>query len=79
MGGVKGNGLTGRQKTQVALSFSLQKGLLVFTRATEPMRGRILVCVSQLVKLRTSHPALGENDTEFLQVDLNEGKRVFTW
>jgi pullulanase len=31
------------------------------------------------VKLRTSHPALGVNDTEFLHVDLNEGKRVFAW
>jgi pullulanase len=50
-----------------------------FSRATEPMRARILAYVSQLVKLRTSHPALGVNDTEFLHVDLNEGKRVFAW
>ena len=50
-----------------------------FARATEPKRARILAYVSKMVKLRTSHPALGVNDTEFLQVDLNEGKRVFSW
>ena len=50
-----------------------------FTHATESMRTKILAYVSQLVKLRTSHPALGVNDTQFLQVDLNEGKRVFVW
>jgi pullulanase/glycogen debranching enzyme len=50
-----------------------------FARATEPMRARILAYVSRLVKLRTTHPALGMNDTAFLQVDLNDGKRVFVW
>ncbi len=50
-----------------------------FKRATEPMRARILAYVSQLIKLRTAHPALAVNDTQFLQVDLNDGKRVFAW
>jgi pullulanase len=35
--------------------------------------------VSQLVKLRTSHPALSVNDTDFIHVDFTEGKRVMVW
>jgi pullulanase len=50
-----------------------------FARAAEPFRARILVYVSRLVKLRTSHPALALNDTAFLHVDMNDGKRVFAW
>lgn len=50
-----------------------------FARAAEPFRARVLAYVSRLVQLRTSHPALGLNDTAFLQVDLNDGKRVFAW
>ncbi len=50
-----------------------------FSRATEPERADLLAYVSRLVKLRASHPALGRNDTRFLQVDLAEGKRVFAW
>ena len=44
-----------------------------------PMRRRILAYVSSLVKFRTSSPALGVNDTEFLHVDFNDGKRVIVW
>jgi pullulanase len=36
-------------------------------------------CVSRLVKLRTSAPALGVNDTAFIHVDFNDGKRVIVW
>lgn len=50
-----------------------------FGRATEPMRARILAYVSTLVKLRTTHPALAVNDTQFVHIDLNDGKRVFVW
>jgi pullulanase len=42
------------------------------------MRQRILAYVSRLVKLRTSSPALGVNDNNFIQVDFN-GKRVLAW
>jgi pullulanase len=31
------------------------------------------------VKLRTAHPALALNDTDFIHVDMNDGKRVFAW
>lgn len=43
-----------------------------------PIRRRILAYVSTLVKLRTTHPALGVNDTSFIHTDLN-GKRVMAW
>ncbi len=46
---------------------------------TATMRRRILAYVSRLVKLRTSSPALGVNDNSFIQVDFNDGKRVFAW
>lgn len=43
------------------------------------MRQRILAYVSRLVKLRTSSPALGVNDNNFIQVDFNNNKRVLVW
>jgi hypothetical protein len=50
-----------------------------YSRATEPARADVLAYVSRLVKLRSSHPALGMNDTAFLQTDLADGKRVIAW
>lgn len=50
-----------------------------FARTNEPDRADLLAYVSRLVKLRTSHPALGLNDTSFLHVDLTAGKQVFVW
>lgn len=42
-------------------------------------RRRIFQYVSRLVHLRTSHDALAVNDTEFIHVDFNDGKRVLVW
>lgn len=50
-----------------------------FSRLEEPMRHSIFEYVSRLVHLRTDHPALGVNDTEFIHVDFNDGKRVLVW
>src|SRR5215475_12735744 len=50
-----------------------------FSRLQEPMRHAIFEYVSRLVHLRTSHPALGVNDTEFIHVDFNQDKRVLAW
>ena len=44
-----------------------------------PIRRAILSYVSTLVKLRTTHPALAVNDTNFIHVDFNDGKRVLVW
>lgn len=44
-----------------------------------PMRRRILEYVKRLVRLRTTHGALAVNDTDFIHVDFNEGKRVLVW
>ncbi len=42
-------------------------------------RARLFDCVKRLVALRTTHPALRVNDTEFIHIDFNEGKRVLAW
>jgi 1,4-alpha-glucan branching enzyme len=42
-------------------------------------RRKLFEYVSRLVKLRTDHHALSVNDTEFIHVDFNEGKRVLVW
>lgn len=50
-----------------------------FSRQQEPARHAIFEYVSRLVHLRTSHPALGVTDTDFMQVDFSENKRVLVW
>jgi pullulanase len=50
-----------------------------FSRLQEPMRHAMFEYVSILVQLRTSHPALGVNDTDFIHVDFNDNKRVLVW
>jgi pullulanase len=50
-----------------------------FSRLQEPMRHAIFEYVSRLVHLRTSHPALAVNDTDFIHVDFNHNKRVVVW
>lgn len=42
-------------------------------------RRRILAYVTRLVRFRTSYDALAVNDTAFLHVDFNDGKRVVVW
>jgi pullulanase len=50
-----------------------------FSRLQEPLRHGIFDYVARLVHLRTSHPALGVNDTDFLHADFNDNKRVVVW
>jgi hypothetical protein len=60
----------------------LEDGFLPNTKILDPMppiRRRILAYVSRLVKLRTTNAALGVNDTNFIHVDFNDGKRVLVW
>jgi pullulanase len=44
-----------------------------------PVRRSILAFVSLLVQLRTQHPALGVNDTDFIHIDFTPGRRVMAW
>ncbi len=44
-----------------------------------PMRQRMFAYVSRLVRFRTTQPALAVNDTDFIHVDFNDGKRVLAW
>ena len=46
---------------------------------TDAWRKSIFNYVANLVKFRRSVPALSVNDTNFIQVDFNEGKRVMVW
>jgi pullulanase len=50
-----------------------------FDRLEEPWRKGLFQYVSRLVQFRTTSVALAMNDTEFLHVDFNDGKRVIAW
>jgi 1,4-alpha-glucan branching enzyme len=52
-----------------------QRDAVNFERADEPFRRRIFDYVARLVRLRTSSDALSVNDTDFIHVDFNDGKR----
>jgi len=42
-------------------------------------RKRVFYYVARLVKFRTKSAALAVNDTDFIHVDFNDGKRVLVW
>jgi pullulanase len=50
-----------------------------FDRLQEDWRKRIFDYVSRLVAFRTISPALAVNDTEFIHVDFDDGKRILAW
>jgi pullulanase len=50
-----------------------------YSRLRDDWRERIKDYVARLIKLRTTHPALAINDTTFIHVDFEEGKRVLAW
>lgn len=50
-----------------------------FGRLGDGWRSRVKDHVSRLIQLRTSYDALAVNDTEFIHVDFNDGKRVLVW
>ncbi|MBD2089672.1 alpha amylase [Microcoleus sp. FACHB-1515] len=50
-----------------------------YNRMNEDWRKRIFDYVARLVHLRTTSDALATNDTVFLHVDFDEGKRVLVW
>ncbi|HEX2473882.1 MAG TPA: alpha-amylase family glycosyl hydrolase [Lacipirellulaceae bacterium] len=50
-----------------------------FSRFDDPDRRDLFEYVQRLVHLRTSHPGLAMNDTAFIHVDFDAGKRVLVW
>jgi pullulanase len=50
-----------------------------FNRLGDDWRARIKDYVSRLIKLRTNYDGLAVNDTRFIHVDFNDGKRVLVW
>jgi pullulanase len=50
-----------------------------YSRVEEPFRKRLFQYVARLVKFRTSSDALSVNETDFIHVDFNDGKRVVVW
>jgi hypothetical protein len=50
-----------------------------YDRLSDPWRRELCTYVSRLAKLRTSEAALQVNDTNFIHVDFNDGKRVLAW
>jgi pullulanase len=66
-------------KGQVSQAGGKQVDPVNFSRLGDDWRKRIKEYVSRLIKLRTSYDALSVNDTEFIHVDFNDGKRVLVW
>lgn len=56
-----------------------QRDAVNYGRVDEPFRKRIFEYVARLVKFRTTYAALAVNDTDFIHVDFNDGKRVVCW
>jgi len=50
-----------------------------FSRLGDEWRQRVRHYVGRLIKLRTTSDALAVNDTEFIHVDIADGKRVLAW
>jgi pullulanase len=50
-----------------------------FDRLQEPWRRRVFDYVARLAHFRTRSAALAVNDTDFIHVDFEEGKRVLVW
>jgi pullulanase len=50
-----------------------------FDRLQDPWRRRVSEYVARLVRFRARSGALAVNDTEFIHVDFEEGKRVLAW
>ena len=50
-----------------------------FDRLQDPWRRRVFEYCARLVRFRTRSDALAVNDTEFIHVDFDEGKRVLAW
>ncbi len=47
--------------------------------ADNDWRRRVLEHVQRLIALRTTHPALGVNDTKWLHMDFTPGRRIMAW
>lgn len=50
-----------------------------YERKSEDWRSRIFDYVSTLIRLRTTCPALGDNDTDFIHVDSSRGGKIMAW
>ncbi|SHO46782.1 alpha-amylase family glycosyl hydrolase [Desulfopila aestuarii] len=50
-----------------------------FERMAIPWRADLFRYVARLVQLRTSHPALAQNETEFFHEDFTDNRRVIAW
>lgn len=50
-----------------------------FERKHDPWRKRVFDCVARLVALRKKSEALGVNDTSFIHMDFDRGRRIMAW
>jgi 1,4-alpha-glucan branching enzyme len=50
-----------------------------YSRLNDQWRHRVKDYVARLVQFRTSYHALSVNETDFIHVDFNDGKRVLVW
>jgi len=50
-----------------------------YSRAKDDWRQRIFQYVARLIRFRAASDSLGSNDTKFIHIDFNQGKRVLVW
>lgn len=50
-----------------------------FDRLADAWRQRVFDYVARLVRFRVASQALAVNETDFIHIDCNDGKRVFAW
>lgn len=60
-------------------SFRKQIDPVNFSRLDDEWRKRVFYYVARLVKFRIQSEALAVNNTDFIYIDFNEGKRVLVW
>ncbi|AFZ38287.1 alpha amylase catalytic region (plasmid) [Stanieria cyanosphaera PCC 7437] len=60
-------------------NFRKQVDPVNFSRWDDEWRKRVFYYVARLIKFRTKSEALAVNDTDFIHVDFNQGKRILAW
>jgi pullulanase len=67
------------QQDRPAVHPSKQLDPVNYARKRDPWRSRVFECVASLVQFRKRSAALGVNDTQFIHVDFEDGRRIVAW
>jgi pullulanase len=67
------------QQDRKAVSPTKQLDPVNYARKRDPWRSRVFHYVANLVQFRKRSTALGVNDTEFIHMDFEEGRKIVAW